>query len=263
VAIDLEALWDFDQPAESGERFRAALATATGDDALVLRTQIARTLGLRGKSEEAHRELDALNPLLSAAGPEPRVRALLERGRAWRSAGDPEAARPMFDEAFALAHAAGLEALAADALHMIPLVEPALDGQVAGARRLIDYARAATDPQARNWEGPALNNLGLALNDAGRHDEALVVLREALAFRERLGRPVPIRIARWMVANTLRRLGRVDEALAIQLDLAAQWQAAGEVDAYVFEELALLYDAKRELVEADRYRELHRAATGG
>ena len=58
-------------------------------------------------------------------------------------------------------------------------------------------------------------------------------------------------------------LQSIDEALTIQLDLAAQLQAAGEVDAYVFEELALLYDAKREPAEVARYRELYRAITGG
>ena len=43
MAIDINALWDFSKPALSEERFRAALATAQGDDALILKTQIART----------------------------------------------------------------------------------------------------------------------------------------------------------------------------------------------------------------------------
>ena len=43
MAIDLTPLWDHAQPAVSEERFRAALGTASGDDALMLRTQIART----------------------------------------------------------------------------------------------------------------------------------------------------------------------------------------------------------------------------
>jgi tetratricopeptide (TPR) repeat protein len=259
MAIDLDAMWDFDQPARSEERFRAALAQVQGDDALVLRTQLARTFSLRGRFDEAHRELDALEPLLAAAGPEPRVRALLERGRTLRSAGQPAQARPLFQRAFDAARAAssaGLAGLAADALHMLALVEPTPEAQQAGHRKVVDYARAATDPKARYWEGPALNNLGVALNDAGRHDEALAVLREALAVRERAGRPGDVRVARWMVAHTLRRLRRTDEALAMQLDLEAQFRAAGETDPYVFEELALLYAAQGNAQRAAHYRAL-------
>jgi len=43
MAIDLNPLWNFDDPGQSEQRFRAALATATGDDAIILQTQIARS----------------------------------------------------------------------------------------------------------------------------------------------------------------------------------------------------------------------------
>ena len=46
LTIDVRALWDFDDPGASEARFREAFATVTGDDALVLETQIARTYGL-------------------------------------------------------------------------------------------------------------------------------------------------------------------------------------------------------------------------
>lgn len=260
MAIDVDALWDFDQPAATEQRFRAALRGATGDDALILRTQVARTFSLRGMFVEAHAELDALAPELEPAGPEPRVRALLERGRTFRSAKQPDHARPLFEQAFTIADRAGLESLAADALHMLPLVETTLEAQIAGTERLLAYARVARSERARGWEGPALNNLGVFLNDAGRHDEALEALRQALAVRERLGRVGPIRIARWMVAHTLRRLGRIDEALAMQQALESEFAAAGEVDPYVFEELALLHEARGDTAAADAYREKHHQA---
>lgn len=266
MALDVDPLWDFNQPAESERRFRAALESASGDDALILRTQIARTFSLRGMFAEAHAELDALAPALASAGPEPRTRALLERGRTFRSAKQPDRARPLFEEAFTVADRAGLDALAADALHMLPLVESALDAQIAGTERLIAYARAARSERARSWEGPALNNLGVFLNDAGRHEEALVVLRDALIIRERLGPVGPTRIARWMVAHTLRLLGRVDDALAMQQTLEAEFEAAGEVDPYVFDELALLHEAAGSAAEAARYRakaSAARACTSG
>ena len=46
MALDLNALWDFGRPEVSEQRFRDALQSATGDQALILRTQIARTYGL-------------------------------------------------------------------------------------------------------------------------------------------------------------------------------------------------------------------------
>jgi tetratricopeptide (TPR) repeat protein len=258
--VDIGALWDHDQPAQSEQRFRDALATAQGDDALNLRTQIARTYGLRGGFDDAHRELDAIEPLLAAAGPEPKVRALLERGRALRLSKQAQQARPLLIRAYEQAAAAKLEFLAADALHMVAAVETTLDGQLEWHRRTLEYARA--HPKARNWEAAALNNMGVSLNDAGRHEEALAVVRDALAAYQRIGDARYIRIAHWMIANTLRRLHRIDEALAIQLALEAQFKAAGVTDPHVYEELALLYEKKGDATKTARYRELHLEASG-
>jgi tetratricopeptide (TPR) repeat protein len=85
--------------------------------------------------------------------------------------------------------------------------------------------------------------MGVELNDLGRHEEALGVFERALdAYRER-GEARDIRVARWMVAHTLRLLGRNEEALKMQLALERELSAAGEVDPYVREELAALYAA--------------------
>lgn len=267
AAVDIDALWDFDRPAVSEQRFRDALATAAGGpdgpDGLVLRTQIARTHSLRGQFEQAHRELDAIEPRLPAAGPEVQLRAALERGRTLRSAGQPLAARPHFERAVAIGEAAGLESLTADALHMVALVEPTVEGQLAWNRRVVALARAARDPAARRWEAIALNNMGVTLNQAGRYDEALAVLQDALAARRAANAaPGRVRVAQWMVAHTLRLLGRNDEALALQLALEQELQQADETDAYVFEELALLYAARGDDERSHHYRNLHRQAAG-
>lgn len=85
AAVDVDALWNFNDPAASEARFREALINASGDDALILHTQIARTLGLRKRYDESHRELDAIDPALAAAGVEPRVRAWRRAMKSWRS----------------------------------------------------------------------------------------------------------------------------------------------------------------------------------
>lgn len=257
AAIDIDGLWNFSDPAASEARFRAALPGASGDDGLVLRTQIARTLGLRGRFDDAHRELDAIEPALAAAGSEPRVRAALERGRTLRSSGKAAEAAPYFERAFDAADRAGLERLAADALHMMALVAPALDERIAWNRKTIAYAERAKDPRAQGWRAAALNNIGSDLREAGRLPESLAAFRDALAAYEQQGRADDIRVARWQVANVLRLLGRTDEALAMQLALEGELAAAGTPDPYVFDELALL-DGQRAAAWQSRAAEARR-----
>jgi len=262
AAVDVDALWSFTDPAASEARFRRALVDAQGDDVLILRTQIARALGLRQRCDEAHRELDAIEPALAGAGVEPRVRAWLERGRTLRSSGRPAEGKPLFMRAFATAAAAKLEGLAADALHMVALVEPDLEERIAWNRRTVDYARRASDPRAQGWRAAALNNLGSDLREAKRLDESLASFRDALAAYERKGGADEVRIARWQVANVLRLKGQRDEALAMQLALERDAAAAGEPDPYVYDELVLLHraagDERRELEAQARAAELRR-----
>jgi tetratricopeptide (TPR) repeat protein len=256
AAVDLDALWDFAQPAVSEQRFRRALATSRGDDALVLRSQIARALGLQGRFDAALQELDVFEARLPMAGPAARSHALLERGRVLRSSGRPGPAEPLFRQAFELADKARLEFLAADALHMVALVQDSADAQIAWNRRVVAYAQKARDPRARRWDAAALNNIGVTLNQAKRHAEALAVFQQAQAAYERQGRPVNVRFARWMVGHTLRLLGRLDDALVVQRHLEADWAEAGGADADVFEELAAIYVARGDRDRATHYRAL-------
>jgi tetratricopeptide (TPR) repeat protein len=260
AAVDVDALWDYGNPAESENRFRAALAdparSSNVDDRLTLQTQIARTLGLRGRFDEAQRLLDTIAAQIASAGPEPRVRLLLERGRTLRSSGRPADAKPLFEQAFVQADAARLERLAADALHMVALAEPAIEARIAWNRKTIDYARTATDPRAQGWQAAALNNIGSDLRGAGRLEESLAVFREALVAYERGTRASNIRFARWQVANVLRLLGRGDEALLMQQQLEIDSAAAGAPDRYVFDELAALFAARGDEQRAAHYREL-------
>src|SRR3954463_7234198 len=109
---DPSELWDFDDPAGSEQRFRAAAETAEGADRLVLMTQVARALGLQERYDEGHALLDQL----AVDDVEVATRASLERGRLLRSAGEPDRARPHFEAAAATARASGLDALHVDAL---------------------------------------------------------------------------------------------------------------------------------------------------
>lgn len=252
--MDVSPYWNFDDPAASEAAFRRALAERPGgDDALTLQTQIARTFGLRSRFAEAHALLDAIEPQLAGAGAEPRVRWLLEKGRTFRSSKAPDRARPLFVEAVERAHAARLDALEVDALHMVALVETAPEAQMEWNRKALAVAAASSDPVARNWDASLANNIGMTLHEAGRYEEALASFRTALAARERIGNASRTRVAHWMVAWTLRSLGRHDEALTILRRLEAENDAAGTPDGYVFEEIGENLLAQRQDEAARRY----------
>jgi hypothetical protein len=113
MAIDLNPLWNFDNPGQSEQRFRAALAAATGDDAIVLQTQIARSYGLRGDFPKA-RETQRLEQELPApAGPRPTLAQLSQTPCVRRSSArdtDPDAkeqAREAYKQAYEVAKRGG------------------------------------------------------------------------------------------------------------------------------------------------------------
>ena len=248
----IDAAWDYGDPAASEARFRAQLpavaarAAAGGDDDIAwrsaevqLRTQLARSLGLQGRFDEAHAVLDGAAAWLDAADDTARVRCDLERGRVVNSAGDPEAARPSFAAAYDRARAAGLDALAVDAAHMFAIVA-APDEVMAWHERALALAEASPDPAARRWRASLLNNLGWTLHERGDDTAALAAFEQALALREAAGDPSSIHVARWCVGRILRALGRVDEALRIQQALAAESRATGRDDPHVTAEIAAL-----------------------
>ena len=262
MAIDVNALWDFGQPALSEQRFRAALATAHGDEALILKTQIARTWGLRRDFERARHVLAQVEPQLNGAGAEAQVRYWLELGRTYSSVAHDDTsqtddakarARTAYGNALALAKAAQLDSLAIDTLHMLASVDRTPADELKWADQALAVMAASTQADAKHWEGSLRNNRGYALQQLGRYDEALADFELALAAREKQGRPGNIRIAHWMIANTLRRMGRLDEARAIQLRLERECDAAGQPDPYVFEELEAIYRAQGNAERAAHY----------
>lgn len=267
-AIDLAPLWDFARPEVSEQRMRAALETATGDDALILQTQIARTHGLRRDFARAQALLRAIEPQVQAAGAEARVRWALELGRTHASAVHPaetqtpearETARRLWTSALDTARIARLDGLAIDAIHMFAFIDTAPADQLRWAREALAVVEASSQPAAKRWEASIRNNLGVALHGLGRYEDALAEFRRALALREQGGSAGAVRAAHWMVAWTLRSLKRGDEALAIQLRLEREADAAGQPDRHVFEELAALYRDRGDAARADHYAQRRKA----
>lgn len=246
--MDIDALWNFDNPAETEQRFRTALATVPASDPqhAELLTQIARAQGLQRQFEAAHHTLDQAAALLNDEIVLGRIRLLLERGRVLNSSGQPEASREFFVDALALAKEhmdddPTLDHYAVDAAHMMGIVAVD-DDRMEWNLAALQMAEDSADPRAQRWLGSLFNNIGWTYHDQGQHAQALNMFERGLAWRNANRRGPQddggIRIARWSVARAQRSLGQYDVALALQRALEADCAAAGAPDGYVYEELA-------------------------
>ena len=238
-ARTLDRQWDFGKPAISEQRFRDELAKwpSASAQAHEVRTQVARALALQRKFDDAHALLDAVEARLADLPAHVRVRYLLERGRALNSSGSPQRAVPLFTEALALAEREHDEFYAVDAAHMLGIAAPAAE-RMAWNLKALALAEAAVDTRARDWRASLYHNIGWTHFDAGDAPKALDFWQRALALRETMGDAGRIRVAQWTVARGYRAVGRLDDAERIQKALVVEFDAIGEPDGYVYEELA-------------------------
>lgn len=259
--MEFDSFWNYDQPAETEQRFRDLLLKAEKDSTtyIELLTQIARAQGLQKQFEAAHQTLDEAQKQLNATTKRPTIRYLLERGRVWNSSGQPDKAKPLFIEAWEAAKNAREDHFAVDAAHMVAIVEQG-DAALDWNRAALDYAEASTNAQARQWLGSLYNNVGWTYHDMTQYDTALDYFYKAQAFREQQGNIDNIRIAQWCVARNLRSLQRFEEALAIQQALYAEHEAAGTTDGYVLEELGECLLALGKTAEAQPFLDKARKA---
>ena len=233
-SAELDALWDFNDPAGSEARFRQI----GSPEAL---TQVARTLGLQARFAEGHAVLDDLGEPGGIVG----ARLLLERGRLFNSSGDPTTALSFFERALQEAQKAGAEYYAVDAAHMVAICKNETESHL----QAISMAKAAADPRAKTWDASLLNNLGWTHFEEGNHSAALGCFEEGLRLREMRGEADRARIAKWCVARCLRELGQVDEALQMQYSLLPG------TDGYVYEEIGECLLSQQNLHAARPYME--------
>ena len=228
----LRPLWDFDDLEATEQCLRDQLEREDSDGgrAEVL-SQLARVQGLRGDFDACERLLDEAEPL-AGSSPAANIRLELERGRMYRSSGDPEAAYPLFQSAFGRAEEAGEWYLAGDAAHMCAIAVDDLKLQEEWTHRGVELG--TRQPDAAYWAGPLLNNLGWAYSESRKHERALELFEQALEVRQRdPDNKSAIAWAQYAIGYELRALGRAAEAVPL-LEQAAETLPADE---YVRQEL--------------------------
>jgi len=251
---DFDALWDYSHPDQTEAKFRETLLHIPEDAPafLELLTQIARAQGLQHKFEKSHQTLDQVERRLGDAASRVKVRYLLERGRVLNSSGHPDKAHAFFEQALDFAQQIAEDFYAVDALHMLAIISP--PGQSLDLNlRSIKLAESSGQERARNWLGSLYNDIGWSYHDIGDYASALEIFEKAEAWQRSHGRVSETRIAVWSVARTLRSLNRVEEALSKQIALKEEFETAGEVDGFVFEEIGECLLALKRGDEAQPY----------
>jgi len=259
--LDFDSLWDYSNPVQTEIKFREVIKQIPDNDSVYLEmlTQIARTQGLQRKFEDAHQTLDEVEKNLEENS-RAKLRYLLERGRVFNSSKQPDKSRSLFEEAFKLAKKRNEDFYAVDALHMLAIVADPADSLPLNLQA-IAYAESSPDEKARGWLGSLYNNTGWSYHDLGDYESALKIFEKAEAFFNSMNETRRLKIATWTVARCLRSLNRVEEALSKQMELLKEFEAIGETDGYVFEEIGeclLLLNQKEEArpMFAKAYEEL-------
>ncbi|WP_353814360.1 hypothetical protein [Agromyces sp. SYSU T00266] len=242
----IDRMWDFADPAASEERFRAAAAdeTLSTHGRAVMATQLARAIGIQQREEEALAVLDELESADAGDSDEEaaelRARIALERGRMAAAGERADEAVPEFTRAVREAALGGSTFLVLDALHMLALNDDGHEEEWAAEG--FDILEGVRDPRLKRWGVALHNNLGWTKHDGGDAQAALHHFQKAVDAADRYGTPGQQHVARWSVGRALRTLGRTDEALEIQRELAL----ARPDDPYVRAEIEALAPAPTE-----------------
>lgn len=219
-------------------------------------SQIALAQGMQKKFNEAHATLDKAEAALTQGSIVPKVRIFLDRGKVYQQNEQYNEALQHFEQSFNLSVSNGLDLYAIDAAHMIAIISKDTAEKIHWNELAIHLANKTDNQKAHSWLGSLYNNLGQNYLEAERFEDALSAFSQTLHYRTEEGLVSNVRVANWAIGCALRKLGRINEALAIQHSLFDEYESLRESDnlgipievfyslfGFVCEELAELYDA--------------------
>lgn len=241
---ELRKLWNYNDPAGTELKFRDLLpqAESSGDTEYLaqLLTQIARSLALQNKFDDAHATLDRVLQMLSKQEPSvANIRYFLERGRTFNSSGKRVEAMPFFQSSHDAAIAQNQIPFAIDALHMLAIAESDPRKQVEWNLKAFELVESTPveDTASRGWLEPLCNNIG----------ESYLLLKEydtAYSYFQRMAEMQTARTGEVDMytlkdqAKALRLGGHAEESYNIILPVFEKLSSEQNDDGYIRQELA-------------------------
>lgn len=239
----IDELWDYSNPEATEQKFRELLSKAeiqNPEYGLEITTQIARTLGLQRKFEEALELLDSIEKKISGNTNLPAIRFHLEKGRVFNSSKKAQLALPEFQKALDLATENKEDYFAVDAAHMLGIAD-ASDKQLDWNLLALKLAEDSKNEKAANWKGSLYNNIGWTYHGQDNFAEAGNHFQKALEYWEAKMSPARTFIAKWCIARNYRSQNKIDAALDLLHQLLEEIKNGAKQDGYVYEELGECY----------------------
>jgi tetratricopeptide (TPR) repeat protein len=267
---NFDDLWSLGEPALVEKKFKELLpeAQALENKSMYLQilSQIALAQAMQQKFNEAHQTI-------AQAEKQPLAQTdrgiLLEKGRVFQQQGDFKQARYYFEQSYEVSKKFSHEFDAVNAAHMIAIVAENIDDKISWNQQALEMALTTNNADAKRWLGPLYNNLGQNYLEAQLYEKALSAFQKALEYRQLENYTPNIRVAKWAIGHTLRMLNRLEKSLKIQEELVkeyAQVTKTGKFEmpaemftltrGWVYEELAHLYSAKKDVQNAQRFAQL-------
>lgn len=259
---DIDGYWNTQNLDETERRIRSQLPN--GDEVvnhvqIEVLTQAVRLLCLQHKMVDAKNFLNYAETLLKDLKTEENIRLhiryFLEAGRFYSLCKYPARALELFRRAWELSFQnKKLDYLAIDAAYMISITLPVKQSKSWFKSALEMAVAAESNSLAARWKPYLYMQAGWQAYDLCEYESALKNFLQAqdLISTENV---FMVRTLKWSSANTLRVLGRADEALKTQLEIFHELVSEGESNGYVYLELAECYQAIQDFENAAVYYE--------
>ena len=136
-------------------------------------------------------------------------------------------------------------------MHMYAFVDRTPENEIKWVDRALAVVQASTQPTPSSGKRRCATTAVMRCTSSAATKRRLLNSSVCAGSARTPGQVCGIRIAHWMIAMTLRHMGRLYAALEIQRRLEREWDADGEPDPYVFEELEKIYRARGDTARAD------------
>lgn len=230
-------------------------------------SQLALAQAMQKQFSEAHAMLDEAERVLLPSDAVAKARILLERGRVYHQAGDLERARSFYESSYRWSQEQELDEHTCNAAHMLAIVVQENAEKIEWNELAIRLAKESESVKAKAWLGSLCNNLGVAYFDAKRYEEALILFRESLEYRQGEGVALNVYMAKWQIGRTLRLLGHHEESFStlmetqtyaeeLERDSILPKEAKDFFQGYVYAELAEMYLLKEDFEASKKYAKL-------